>query len=409
MNLPIVLLFTSNYPFNKGEEFLENELPVLSTYARHIYIFPDISGDRNTMRPLPSNVTVIELNVETYNRWRTISNDAILLLSLASKLPFNRLPIKKIKYQISALLRDQHKSLMLQAWLQEHCKNENIVLYTYWLNTWATRLSILKKKKVIKNFISRVHGFDLYHEVNPFGYIPNRSFQLQLVDKVYSVSKKGMNYLKERYPLYQSKIEYSYLGTKDSFSNQLLYNDVFTVLSCSSLNAIKRVHLIIEALTLLDIPVRWIHIGDGDLRSSVESLARKLPANVSYEFKGHLQNRDVMKYYQENFHHLFINVSSSEGLPVSVMEAMSFGIPVVATNVGGQSEIVNETNGFLLEPSFKPSELASIIQTVYEQLNSAAYSQMRERVRANWERNFKAETNYADFFKKIMAYSYRVS
>lgn len=42
-------------------------------------------------------------------------------------------------------------------------------------------------------------------------------------------------------------------------------------------------------------------------------------------------------------------MSDSEGIPVSIMEAMSFGIPVIARNVGGMSEIVNEENGLLLE------------------------------------------------------------
>ena len=42
---------------------------------------------------------------------------------------------------------------------------------------------------------------------------------------------------------------------------------------------------------------------------------------------------------------LFLTVSANEGIPVSIMEAQSFGIPVIATDVGGISEIVNNVNG----------------------------------------------------------------
>ena len=46
---------------------------------------------------------------------------------------------------------------------------------------------------------------------------------------------------------------------------------------------------------------------------------------------------------------MFINLSSSEGIPVSIMEAQSFGIPVIATNVGGSGEIVVSETGVLVD------------------------------------------------------------
>ena len=59
---------------------------------------------------------------------------------------------------------------------------------------------------------------------------------------------------------------------------------------------------------------------------------------------------------------MFINVSSTEGIPVSIMEAMSFGIPVIATAVGGTPEIVNNENGYLLSKDPSAKELAEVIQ-----------------------------------------------
>lgn len=59
---------------------------------------------------------------------------------------------------------------------------------------------------------------------------------------------------------------------------------------------------------------------------------------------------------------MFINVSSSEGLPVSIMEACSFGIPIIATNVGGTAEIVQAgVNGILLKEQFETEVLKQAI------------------------------------------------
>ncbi|NCO54621.1 MAG: glycosyltransferase, partial [Bacteroidetes bacterium] len=58
---------------------------------------------------------------------------------------------------------------------------------------------------------------------------------------------------------------------------------------------------------------------------------------------------------------LFINVSESEGIPVSIMEALSAGIPVIATNVGGTNEIVNNDVGFLIDKEFEINTAVNII------------------------------------------------
>lgn len=61
-----------------------------------------------------------------------------------------------------------------------------------------------------------------------------------------------------------------------------------------------------------------------------------------------LSHDQVMNYYKEHHFDVFINMSTNEGVPVSIMEAASFGIPIIATNVGGTSEIVQPSVGMLL-------------------------------------------------------------
>ena len=98
---------------------------------------------------------------------------------------------------------------------------------------------------------------------------------------------------------------------------------------------------------------------------------------------------------------IFINLSSSEGIPVSIMEAMSYGIPCIATNVGGTCEIVNNKNGALLDEN--PS-----IETISSQLNHFIYMNKIEYIKykrnayLTWYKYFNAEYNYVDFTKKIL-------
>ena len=92
---------------------------------------------------------------------------------------------------------------------------------------------------------------------------------------------------------------------------------------------------------------------------------------------------------------IFVNGSASEGLPVSIMEAISFNIPVIATNVGGTNEIVTSESGVLLDPHFSAQELADQIVRVYEHKD-------RFHPRRLWEEKFNAGKNYPRFISQIL-------
>ena len=105
------------------------------------------------------------------------------------------------------------------------------------------------------------------------------------------------------------------------------------------------------------INIFWTHIGDGCLRKKISAYAQlKLSPlqSISYKFLGAIENKKVYKFYKENPVDVFINVSSSEGVPVSIMEAMSCSIPIIAPDTGGiRDMVIDGQNGILLnsEPS----------------------------------------------------------
>lgn len=260
-------------------------------------------------------------------------------------------------------------------------------------------------KKVLKTnnkIVSRAHRYDLYEEFRKNKYIPCREILLKNIDVVYPCSEDGKKYLQNKFPRYKSKIKTSFLGTKGYGVEQYKKGKVLRIVSCSNVVPVKRLDLIIKTLmNLKDVDIEWTHFGDGILMSQIKELATKLPNNISVEFKGNIKNSDLMRIYVNNQFDLFVNVSISEGIPVSIMEALSFGIPCVATNVGGTNEIVTHGyNGWLLDENFRKEELENIIRA-YWNLNNEQILKLRDCAYSSWKNKYDAEKNYSIFINKL--------
>ena len=115
---------------------------------------------------------------------------------------------------------------------------------------------------------------------------------------------------------------------------------------------------------------------------------------------GYVSNQSLINFYQKQQVDLFVNVSSSEGLPVSIMEALSFGIPVIATDVGGTSELVSDKVGELISSNFSTESLGKSIERVLN-LNSEELLLLRSNARSIFELKVNAKINYLLFYNKI--------
>jgi glycosyltransferase involved in cell wall biosynthesis len=139
------------------------------------------------------------------------------------------------------------------------------------------------------------------------------------------------------------------------------------------------------------------------MEEALREQAQSLPAHIRWQFTGALSNQDVLRFYQENAVDLFINVSASEGLPVSIMEAMSFGIPVAATDVGGVGELVRPgANGFLWPADVTPDTIADTIHHFFL-LSETQKKAMREAAWQTWRDRVNAEVQYPEFAQQLLA------
>jgi glycosyltransferase involved in cell wall biosynthesis len=168
---------------------------------------------------------------------------------------------------------------------------------------------------------------------------------------------------------------------------------------------VKRVHLLIYALGLVrsSKKIIWNHFGEGSLEKELKLMAEKTLGNLSgieYKFRGRVMNAQIMEFYNENNVDLLVNTSSSEGIPVSIMEAQSFGIPVIATDTGGTAEIIVKETGILLPVDFDIADLARQIEYLLN-LDHAEKVRMKRAIYDKWKMNFNAYTNFENFLKDI--------
>lgn len=144
------------------------------------------------------------------------------------------------------------------------------------------------------------------------------------------------------------------------------------------LNAFHNVLKVFPKATLL-------LVGDGDMRAKLIALAGRLGISQRVIFAGF--QHDVSQYL--NKMDLFVLSSRTEGFPIALLEAMTMGLPVVATNVGGIPElVVNNETGILVRPSH-PEELSKAILGLL-----SGPEKMRTIAEKGWERvlsSFSAE------------------
>lgn len=113
----------------------------------------------------------------------------------------------------------------------------------------------------------------------------------------------------------------------------------------------KGFHRVVRALpkvrTLTNIPFTVEVVGTGVHRAELDILAEQLGVSQFISYVGMVPYDQLEKSYQ--YADIFVLTSLSEGMPSVILEAMGAGLPVIASNVGGNNEIVHEgENGFLI-------------------------------------------------------------
>lgn len=411
-----LIFITSDYPYGKiGETFIETEILFLSQKFDEIHLVSCNSIDEER-RAVPSNVLLYRFNLYPKGVNKLFSLKYVFHAAfwgevfsvLKRKVPIS---MKVLTHLLSSLLKAKTMCAYLEKTIlsQNNMQDENTWIYSYWLSDAAVGIGMLKAKKPKIKAFSRAHGWDLFFEANPFSYLPMREYLIKKLDAIFFISNQGQEYFKKRFhdmPDFFYKFKISRLGVFSNDLDNICNNsDEFVLVSCSDVIRLKRLDIIVDALSKIDtVNIKWVHFGDGplmaELKEKVHLLLDSRP-NINYILPGIVTNKVVYSFYSAEQVDCFINVSEREGLPVSIMEAMSVGIPVIATNVGGTGEIVDDTNGFLLSKDISPDELAQTLVKLAT-MEASTILNYRKSAKDTWFNFYNAEKNYKYFVDQML-------
>ncbi len=419
-----LFLFTVRFPFGDGEQFLCEEVVHLSRAFDHVFIQP-MFGVRGC-RQLPHNCTVCE--PLWTNETGKSGKKTFYLKALINPLVWWR---SMLESAYAASSGEWHPSVFAKIFMWAaysaalersvsvttaiNWKKGPRVAYSYWGHTPAMARKMLNHAGV--PIAVRFHRTDLYLDANAKNgrwigyakYMPWFRDMTRQTDLLIFISEDGRRYFEKTWASSKSgqgKFHISRLGTKDIGSNPSKLADEFVVASCSRVAPIKQVEKIAafvrELNKLLPVSLHWHHFGGRsvDLPEVSAEVNLLKSENIPVTFWGHVDHQSLIEFYTRNHVDLFVNFSSSEGVPVSIMEALSFDIPVVATNVGGTSEaVVSGISGLLIDAQ-EPDDPESLAARVVEALEIGGMLG-RSEPKKYWHRRFDADRNYIELAQML--------
>ena len=176
----------------------------------------------------------------------------------------------------------------------------------------------------------------------------------------------------------------------------------FAIIQVARLNALKDHATAIRTLKRLrddDVPAKLILVGDGEERSKLEQFVAEQKLTDAVVFLGARSDIPPLLTAAD----AFLLSSISEGIPLTLIEAMGAGIPIVSTDVGGIPEIIEHGVAGLLAPARDDEALAAHLQSLCQ--NSAQRKQLAENGCRRAVEQFSLEQmhrQYVDVYDKLL-------
>lgn len=374
-----LILLTDSYPFSRGEEFLEQEITYHAGNFERTLIIPTYQKSSAAQtRQLPDGMETLLVTSPRTQDWRPYAIKHATKAYFGKHRMIERRPWKGF-YPWLIDFRFATTCLELYERLEPHVKQidwseyDRIVIYSYWFYT-GTAVGIMIRDLLLPNvqvdIVSRAHAYDVDESDASYKYLPARNFLMRNTTEVYPISEYAAAFLKKYEAPGAANIVISRLGVPANAPATLDRSDKLRIVSCSHFAPYKRVNLLIDALGELErrgIAFHWTHIGEStpEMNAPIHDAARRILPTGSYTFTGYLANESVRNFYADSKVDLFVNVSDGEGVPVTIMEALAAGIPVLATDAGGTREIVhNDRNGWIIPVASTASDIAGKIAEI---------------------------------------------
>jgi glycosyltransferase involved in cell wall biosynthesis len=229
----------------------------------------------------------------------------------------------------------------LAAYLILHGREYDIIHVHQFL--YPAFVSVLIGKKVLKkSVLVKSASSGITSDIELLRQLPLGDFQLNFLlkelDHLVAISEAtGKDFKNIGYS--ESRICYIPNGVEVPVSGKAVYNQVTRVITVARLSPEKGVDILLNAwgeVVREEKDLKLLIVGCGPLESRLKTFADSLGIAESVDFVGRVQN--ASKYLEGS--DLFVLSSRSEGMSNALLEAMGYGIPCIATNVGGNSELL---------------------------------------------------------------------
>ena len=301
-------------------------------------------------------------------------------------------------------------------------KNKDLI-FVNGLGTETTIANIFLKKKIIRKIVGdpvweRAYSkakisesFDEF-QVKNYGFSISlqkkvRSFSIKKSDIVVTPSKHLKNFILNLG--FKNKIEIINNGVFIPEENTNIFtNDQINITIVSRLVSHKNIEKIIKAISDLNSPLINLNIiGDGPELSQLQKISLESNNKDNIIFHGKLNRDDINHIFLKS--DIYIQASNYEGLPHSLLEAMSYGIPVLCTPVGECKEILgNEDRGYILDLPVSKNNIKSKISQIIDEKDIANKKGERGKDFINEKYNLTNSFNlYKNLFTRLLEEEYK--
>ena len=301
-------------------------------------------------------------------------------------------------------------------------KNKDLI-FVNGLGTEATIANIFLNKKIIRKIVgdpvweraySKANISESFDEfqVKNYGFSISfqkkvRSFSIKKSDIVVTPSKHLKNFIVNLG--FKNKIEIINNGVFIPEENTNIFtNDQINITIVSRLVSHKNIEKIIKAISDLNSQLINLNIiGDGPELNQLQKISLESNNKDNIIFHGKLNRDHINHIFLKS--DIYIQASNYEGLPHSLLEAMSYGIPVLCTPVGECKEILgNEDRGYILDLPVSKNNIKSKISEIIGEKNIANKKGERGKDFINEKYNLTNSFNlYKNLFTRLLEGEYK--
>ncbi len=245
----------------------------------------------------------------------------------------------------------------------KHSRDVDIILAEWTISGFvAIPAKVFHKKKLVVSLL----GSDMMKAKSSSVYRLITKLTFKYADRITSVSRRMVDEAKEIGASIEKMLFLPY-GTLDEFLSipRKPPKKPYTLLYIGNLIPLKNVDVIIKALSLLPEYYILKIVGDGPYRKQLEELVKSLGIEGRVEFVGRVPHNLISRYLAKS--HALILVSSSEGRPNVVLEALASGLPVIVSDIPGNRELVEDGKNGIIVPLNSPEHLSKSIQSLFEE------------------------------------------